>query len=92
VPRGTGLVQMLLEKRHTLEHQIAQIDGVLRMVKGHKRMGPKPGFKRNKRQPEDQVTQPVASRSRQPRKNRKPMGVRTRPKEHAVAAAAELEI
>lgn len=81
MPRGTGLTQLLLKKRNALQSQIAHIDAVLGIVKGHKRMGPKPGFKRHKK------AEPAVAKSRQPNKGRTPLGVKARPKEMSAAAA-----
>ena len=83
MPRGTGLTQQLMKKRHQLESQIAHIDAVLGIVKGHKRMGPKPGFKRHKK------AEPAVAKAHAKTPVRKtPLGVKVRPKEMTAAAGA----
>jgi hypothetical protein len=97
MPRGTGsLYSGLQAKRRELEQAIETVDAAIRLIHGKassgrsKPRGPmseetkaklRAAHARRKRQEASQS-------SRQPNKGRRPLGVRTRPKEQAEAVGA----
>jgi hypothetical protein len=74
MPRGTGISQLLMKERRKLEKKIEAIDAVMKSVVVHRTV------KRGKR------VQTKVRTNRAP--VRKPLGVRTRPKEQAEAVSA----
>ena len=98
MPRGASLYSGLAAKRRELEQAIETIDNAIRLVHGK---GAKGSGRSKPRGPMSEETkaklraaharrkrQEAATQSKSRPPSRKPLGVRTRPKEQAVAAEA----
>ena len=99
MPRGASLYSGLAAKRRELEQAIETVDAAIRLV--HGKGGKGSGGRSKPRGPMSEETkaklraaharrkrQEAATQSKSRPPSRKPLGVRTRPKEQAVAAEA----